>query len=232
MGLELLQRLRRELRRRIEPELPPHPAGEMPREDRDVFLPLAKRRHMEDLEREPVEEILLEAPGPGEGGEIGIRGGDDADIDPHRPRTPHPLERAILHDPEELFLGFERDEANLVKEERAAIGRLEPPRPLPASAGERPLLVPEQLRLNKRRRQRRAVEGHKRPLPAPREVVELGRRQLLASSPLANQKHRPIDGRRPGEPLRERQKGFRATDRLFDTHHAISQTKSSSKNYS
>ena len=167
-----------------------------------------------------------------ERGEIGIRGGDDADIDPHRPRTPHPLERAILHDPEELFLGFERDEANLVKEERAAIGRLEPPRPLPASAGERPLLVPEQLSLDERRRQRRAVEGHKRPLPPPREVVELGRRQLLASSTLANQKHRPVDRGRPGEPLRERQKGLRPADRLFDTHHAISQTKSGSKNYS
>jgi hypothetical protein len=145
---------------------------------------------------------------------------------------PHPLERAVLHDPEELFLSFERDEANLVKEERAAIGRLKPPRPFPAGPSERPLLVPEQLRLDERRRERRTVEGHEWSLPPPREVVKLGRRQLFAGPPLANQHHRPIDGRRPGEPLRERQKSFRATDRLFDTHHAISQTKSGSKNYS
>ena len=143
MGLEHLKRLGRELRRRITPDLAPHPAGEVPGEDGDVFPPLAKRRHTEDLERQPVEEVLLETPGPGEGGEIGIRGGDDADVDPHRPRAPHPFERTVLHDPEELFLGLQWHQANLVEQERATISRLESPRPFPGSAGERPLLVPE-----------------------------------------------------------------------------------------
>ena len=151
MGFEHLKRLGRELRRRITPDLAPHPAGEMPGEDGDVFLPLAERRHMEDLERQPVEKILLETPGPGEGGEIGVGGGADANVDPHRPRAPHPFERTVLHHAEKLFLGLQWHQSNLVEEERAAIGRLKSPRPFPGGAGERPLLVPEQLRLDQRR---------------------------------------------------------------------------------
>jgi hypothetical protein len=152
VALEHRKRLWRERRRRIEPELTGHSPGEMGGEDGDVFRPRAERRHMEDLERKPVEEILLEASGPGHGGKIGIGRGDDADIDPRRPRAPHPFERAVLHDPQELLLGFKRDQTDLVEEERAPFGRLETAGAVAAGAGERPLLMPEQLRLDKRRR--------------------------------------------------------------------------------
>ena len=46
VGFEHLNRFCRELRRRITPDLAPHPAGEMPGEDGDVFLPLAERRRL------------------------------------------------------------------------------------------------------------------------------------------------------------------------------------------
>ena len=55
--------------------------------------------------------------------------------------------------------------------------------------------------------------------------MELGRCQLLSGPPLANQQDRPIDGRGPGEPLRERQERFRATDCLFDTHESTPREK-------
>lgn len=69
----------------------------------------------------------------------------------------------ILQDSQESDLGLGRQVPDLVKEDRPAIGQLKPSQSPLERAGERALLVSEQLRGNERRRNRCAVYGDKRP---------------------------------------------------------------------
>src|SRR5690606_37826908 len=88
-------------------------------------------------------------------------------------------------------LQVERELADLVEEERAAIGLLEDAAVLGARTGERTLLVPEELALHKRARHPAGVdrhEGHRRPRPVR---VQRTRDALLAAAALAADQDRP-----------------------------------------
>ena len=65
---------------------------------------------------------------------------------------PEALELALLQDPQQLGLGVHRELANLVEEERAAVGHLEAARQSVRGAGEGAALVAEQLALQERSR--------------------------------------------------------------------------------
>ena len=84
---------------------------------------------------------------------------------------------------------LEVDVADLVEEERAALGHLEAALLAGVGAGERALLVAEQLRLDQRVGQRRAAHLHERLLRAQRVVVDRVRDQLLAGARLAADQH-------------------------------------------
>ena len=78
-----------------------------------------------------------------------------------------------------------RDLADLVEEQRPRVGELEAPEPPLGRAGERALLVAEQLALEQRLRQRADVHGDER-LVAPRaERADRARDELLAGAALA-----------------------------------------------
>ena len=76
---------------------------------------------------EAVEEVLAEALLAHEGGEVLVGGGDDAHVHPDGPRAADALELALLQHAQELRLGHRREVADLVEEERAAVGQLEAP---------------------------------------------------------------------------------------------------------
>ena len=84
-----------------------------------------------------------------------MRRRDDADVGTFRPRAPETLELVLLQDAQQLRLELERNVADLVEEERAAVGELEPPDLLRDRAGERAALVPEELALEQARRESR-----------------------------------------------------------------------------
>ena len=65
------------------------------------------------------------------------------------------------------------------------MGQLEPSLALTDGAGERPFLVAEQLALEQRFRQGRAVDGDEREIPPRRSFVHGPRDQLLAGAGLA-----------------------------------------------
>ena len=73
---------------------------------------------------------------------------------------------------------------------RAAVGQLELALLLLAGAGERALLVAEQLRFEQRLGQRRAGDRHERLRGAVAGVVDGARDQLLAGAALALDQHR------------------------------------------
>jgi hypothetical protein len=94
-------------------------------EDRNVLAALAQRRHAERHHVETVEEILAEAPRLHHRGEVPVRGGDDADVDRHRPIAADALDLARLEDAQQRRLEIERQLADLVEEEGAAARPLE-----------------------------------------------------------------------------------------------------------
>src|SRR4030095_15941830 len=87
-------------------------------------------------------------------------------IDANRSGRSEPLEFLFLQDAQELRLQLQRNVADLVEEERAAVRQLEATEFLRDGAGERALLVPEQLAFEKAGRNGRAVELDERPRPS------------------------------------------------------------------
>ena len=87
--------------------------------------------------------------------------------------------------------------ADLVEEERPAVGLAEQPRARAHRAGEGAPRVAEQLGLGELRRERRAVEAHERPVRARRDAAHdrLGD-PLLAGPALAGDEHRHVARRR------------------------------------
>ena len=77
--------------------------------------------------------------------------------------TPDSLEPPLLEHAQQLHLHRHGDIADLVEEQGPPVGQLEPPLALGRRAGERALLMAEQLALEQRLGQRRAVDGHERP---------------------------------------------------------------------
>ena len=106
-----------------------------------------------------------------------------------RARAAQPLELALLQHAQDLGLGHRREVGDLVEEQRAAVGQLEPALLAPGGAGEGALLVAEQLGLEQRLGQRRAVDGHERPAPPRRALVDGARHALLARAALALDEH-------------------------------------------
>src|SRR6185312_16024840 len=102
------------------------------------------------------------------------------------------LEPALLEHAQELGLKAERQLADLVEEQRAAVGHLEPAGLLFGRAGERALLVTEQLALDQRLGQRGAVDGDARALRAARGAMDRARDHLLAGAGLATEEDRRV----------------------------------------
>ena len=95
------------------------------------------------------------------------------------------LERALLQEAQQLDLDRRRDLADLVEEQRPAVGLLEAPFAAAGRAREGALLVAEQLALEQRLGQRRAVELDERCRRAGAVLVDSLRDELLARAALA-----------------------------------------------
>ena len=109
--------------------------------------------------------------------EVAVGGRDQPDVGAQGPAAAHALEGPLLEHPQHLALHAERQLADLVEEQRAALGLLEAPRLAAVGAGEGPLLVAEELVLDQRLRDRGAVQGDEGPgLPRRERRGSRGRR--------------------------------------------------------
>ena len=120
---------------------PPGAAGE----PQDVLAPLAQRRDAQLDDAQPVVEILPEAPRVHLRQQVAVGGRHHAHVHLAAPVLSHPPHLALLQRAQELHLHGRRHLADLVQEERAAVGRLEQARPILRGAGEGALGVAEQL---------------------------------------------------------------------------------------
>ena len=164
------------------------------RQRHDVRGSGAERRNRDDLECEPVEQIGPERPVAGKRRQIDVRRADHPHVELNRPPPPDPLHLPVLDDPEHLLLHRGRRVRDLVEQQGAAVRTLEAADVLALRAGECPCFVAEQLGVEQRLGERRAVDLHQRSLPAGREVVQPSGEQLLAGAPFADHEARSVDG--------------------------------------
>ena len=122
--------------------------------------------------------------------QVAVRGGDDADVDAHGPLAADAHDLAVLDDAKQAHLRGEGELADLVEEERAAVGLLEPALAPRERAGERALLVAEELRVDQLGGNRAAVHAAERPGPERRVLVDGAGDDLLARARFAEQQHR------------------------------------------
>ena len=163
-----------------------------PRQIGNVLRALAQGRHENRHHVEPVIQVLAKLAGLHRRFQVAVGGGDDPHVHPQGLAAAEPLQLAFLQHPQQLGLKLRRNIADLVQEQSAAVGLLEAALALVDRAGERPLLVPEQLRFQQVVRQRRAVQLEQRPAGARRVVVDGAGDQLLAGAGFAPHQHRGV----------------------------------------
>ena len=158
---------------------------------------LAQRRHDDRDHVEAEEQILAELAALDRLLEILVGRRDHAHVHLDRARRSEPLDLLLLQDAQHLGLRLRAHVADFVQEDRPAIGLLELADLLLGGAGERSLLVAEQLRLDQFLGDRRAVDLHE-PLAGARAVaVDGAGDELLADAALAEQQHGGVGRRRP-----------------------------------
>ncbi len=118
-----------------------------------------------------IEQIVAKLPLVGQRREILVGGADQPHIHLEGLGPTHPLELAILDDPQQLLLHPGAGGCQLVEEEGAAIGPLEAALMALGRAGKRSRFVAEQLGLQQALAQGGAVDGDKALIPACREIM-------------------------------------------------------------
>ncbi|MNZ11188.1 hypothetical protein D3C78_280510 [compost metagenome] len=166
-----------------------HARDELVDQQRDVFHPLAQRRHLDGEDVEAVVEILAEAAGLDHLFEVLVGGGDDAHVDVLGLVAADPLEGALLQHAQQLDLHLQRHVADLVEEQGAAVGQFEAPCPAGDGTGEGALLMAEELAFQQFRRDGAAVDRHERRFAALGMVVQVARHHFLAGAGFAEDQH-------------------------------------------
>ena len=162
----------------------------MLREERDVVLPLAQRRRADGDDVQAIEEILAEAAGADFLGEVLVRRGDHAHVDLDDGGRADRLDFPFLQHAQHLGLRAQRHVADLVEEDRAAVRGDELAGLFADRAGERSLLMPEQLRLDQLLGDGRAVDLDERLRGARGAAMDFARHELLAGARFAGDEDR------------------------------------------
>ncbi len=169
---------------------------EVMREEGNVFLAIAQRRQLDRKHVQPVEQILPQLAGAHRFHRIHVRRGNDAHVHGLLLAPAQAAEGALLEHAQQFHLGPRNHLGDLVQENRSAVGELEYAGAPIVRAGERPLLVAENLALEQRFRNGRTVDRDKRKRRTGTELVNRLGDQLLAGAGLARNQDRGQRGGR------------------------------------
>ncbi len=150
-----------------------------------VFRTLTHGGQVEGDDVEAVEQVLAELALAHHLLEVEIGRGEDAHIGAAGHRVADALVLLVLDEAQQLGLQRQREVADLVEEQRAAIGLIDPAQGAFGGSGERAAVVAEQLAFHQVRRQRGAVDGDEGLLRAPAPGVDGTRQLALAGAGLA-----------------------------------------------
>ena len=165
-------------------------AQQMVGEVRNVAPPVPERRDGDLYDPQPKVEILAKRIAPHQLLERPVRRRNDARPCCSRLLRAHGIELTAFQHPQELGLEIGAHVADLVQEHRSRSGDLEIPLPRRDRAGKGPAHVTEQLRLEQRLRERRAVDCHERLTRLRRVVVDRARDALLSRPRFASDQYR------------------------------------------
>ena len=157
-----------------------------------VVAALAQRRHDDRKHVEPEKQILAEFARAGARLEIAMSGRENADVGTALLAAADALENALLENAQQLHLHVDAHVADLVQEQRAAVGELEAPNARGQRAREGAFLVTEQLALEQLARNRAAVDRDERPARARGQLMNAPGDQLFAATGLAANQHRAV----------------------------------------
>ena len=170
-------------------------------QQRDVAPTRAQGRHLDLDDRQAVVEIVAQdAAGLARANRL-VAGAQDARAAHETLIAADALVAPVRQHAKELRLQRAVEITDLVEEERAAAGRLDPSRAARGGAREGAALVAEELALKQRRRQRGQVDRDERRRAARRVVVDGARDELLAGAGLAGDQHGRLGGSRPADEL-------------------------------
>ena len=147
-------------------------------------------------DRQPEVQVLAILTRRDRGLEVAVRRRHDADVHLQRHGAADAFEALLLQRAQDLRLQRQRQVADFVEEQRAAVRELELARLPRRRAGERALLVTEELGLEQRLGNRGAVDGDERSVGARAQHVQRAREQLLARAALAFDQHGRVGRRR------------------------------------
>src|SRR5581483_516255 len=160
-------------------EIAHQPLQEKVSQSIEVLLARAQRRKRDGKDVEPEKEIFTKPSALHLLGEVAVGRTDDPHICLQRDRATDPLESLLLEDAQNFRLHVERELADLVEEDRAAVGDLELAALPRRRSREGTLLVPEQLVFDERVGDRRAVDRDERTRMARRQLMDRAREELL-----------------------------------------------------
>jgi len=159
--------------------------AEVTGQERDVAFALAQRRQRDARDRDAVEQVVAEASLLDLAVEVAARGCHQPDIDANRALPAHATDFGALDGAQQLGLELQRQVADLVDEERAAVGTFEHALAGCDRARERAAFVSEQLRFDQVRCDGGAVEHHERRASPGAFLVQCLGKLLLARTGLA-----------------------------------------------
>src|SRR6202022_5142795 len=105
--------------------------------------------------------------------------GEEAHVARDQRMSAEPFDLALLQEAQRARLASERQVADFIEEERAAVGGFDAADLALIRAGERATLVAEQFGLQQMGRNRTAVDRHERRAAAHRALVDRDRRPFL-----------------------------------------------------
>ena len=164
-------------------------------EQRDVARALAQQRHGERENIQAIKQITPEF-SLGDGlAQITIRRGDDAHVDLDRLAAADGFKLLLLQHAEQFDLRLQRQVADFIEENGAAIRDFETPIAIRQRAGERSLHMAKQFALDQSGADGSAVHFHQRAVVPRAAVMDGAGHEFLARARLADDQHRRICGR-------------------------------------
>ena len=201
-------------------EGPAEPLGavlhEQARQRRDVVAALAQRRDADLDDVEAIEQVAAEAAGGHLDAQVAVGRGEHLDVDAARLERADAVDLSELEDAQQLGLDAERQIADLVEQQHAAVGGLEQAGAVFHRPREGAADVAEQLALEQRLDDRGTVHDDEGLLPAAAGPVQRARRQLLAGAGLAGDERGPHERREAADGAHEVAHRGRAPDHPVD----------------
>lgn len=166
------------------------------RQNRDVSIAFAQSRKLYVRNVEPVKEVGAKPVVGDRCFERGVCTGHYSRVKPLLLRSAEPAKPTIFHDTQEFRLQLQRELRYFVKEDGPGTRNLEQPALERAGVGECTRFVPEQLTLEKRFRNRCAVDGNERLGSARAGGVDPAGEQLFSRARLTNDQNGQAAARR------------------------------------